>query len=1100
MLAKFSVKKPYTVVVGIIVVLILGFVSYTKMSLDLIPSINMPYAVVVTTYPGAAPEQVEMAVTSPLEQALASVNNVKNIQSFSSDNMSIVMLEFNASADMTAATIDMRESLDLVTAYFPDQIGSPMILKLNPDMLPIMVTSVSVGDMADSEAAKFIDDKIIPDIKSIEGVASVTASGMIENFIGVTLTETKINAFNQNMKAQIVEMAEVQIRSAILSEIEKSVDEGLAPQIASMTAQGMTEQEAKEALSDTRKQLIDGALTQSESVVQAQLDAIEIPDVDITKDMINGILSGQNFSMPAGSVKSDDNTSYLIRVGDKFKSADDLKGFTLINIPGYGDVKLSDVADINIYDNTSEIYSRVNNNYAIMLSIEKQPDYPTADVSKTIAEKLEALETEYSSVSFNVLMSQGEYIDLMINSILKNLLFGAGLAIIILFFFLRKIKPTLIVGASILISVVTAFVLMYFSGISLNMISMGGLALGVGMLVDNSIVVIENIYRMMSEGKSAREASIEGAKEVTGAIFASTLTTIVVFLPIVFTEGITRQLFTDMALTIAYSLIASLIVALTLVPAAASSILGKKFEAKKTIFDKIAASYSKVLEKSLKHRWITILLAIVLLGGSVAAAFSSGTELFPSMESNSLAVSVKMPDNYTKEDIYSALDKVYDTLDTVEGIETIGIMYVEDNINNMMMMGGGTTVYALLDENKKVSTSSIIEEIRTKTENFEFEVSASNSNMDISMLSGGAVVVNIYGRDLDNIRQTAKEVAEIVRSAEGTIEVEDGLGKTGQELRITVDKSKAIANGLTVAQVFMAVNEAITPASSTTTISDGEIEYSVIVNDERKGEIKTDDVKNITVTGTNGQSVKVGDIAQIDNVESFNRIQRINQERTVSVTASLMDGYDSGTVNKNIEKLLKDYTPQAGCRISQAGENEMIAKTFKDLILMILLAIVFIYLVMVAQFQSILSPFIIMFTIPLAFTGGFLSLFLSGTPVSAVALIGFVVLVGIVVNNGIVFIDYANQQMKAGLSKTQALVITAKNRIRPILMTALTTILALVTMVIDTSTGSEMTKPMAITTIGGLVYATFLTLFLIPALYSIMIKDRNKKAEVTDEG
>ena len=412
------------------------------------------------------------------------------------------------------------------------------------------------------------------------------------------------------------------------------------------------------------------------------------------------------------------------------------------------------------------------------------------------------------------------------------------------------------------------------------------------------------------------------------------------------------------------------------------------------------------------------------------------------------------------------------------------------------MSGGGTSVYALLDEEAEASASKIIEEIRTKTEGFDFEVTASNSNMDISMLSGGAVVVNIYGSDLDSLRQTAKEVSDIVGSVEGTTEVDDGLGKTGNELRVTVDKTKAISKGLTVAQVFMAVNEAITPESSVTTITDGEIDYSVIVKDSRGGTVGAEDIEDIEVTGSTGETVRLGDIAEVINAESFASITRINQERTVSVTASLKDGYLSGDVNSDIEEQLESYTAPAGCRVKLAGENEMINQTFGDLILMILLAIVFIYLIMVAQFQSLLSPFIIMFTIPLAFTGGFLALFLTGTPISVVSLIGFVVLVGIVVNNGIVFVDYANQQRKAGLSKTEALVLTGRNRIRPILMTALTTILALATMALDTASGSEMMRPMAITTIGGLVYATFLTLFLIPALYSLMTRDKRKKQEV----
>lgn len=1043
MLSKFSVKKPYTVVVAIILVLILGVVSYTKMTVDLIPSINLPYAVIATSYIGASPEEVETVVTSTLEQTMASVNNIKNISSISSENMSMIILEFNEDTNMDSAMIEMRESLDMVTAYFPEEIGSPMIFKLNPDMMPIAVISTSVEGMTDQESAKYIEDNIIPEIKSVDGVASVTPSGLIENMIDVTLSEVKINALKEKIQGIITEAL--------------------------------------------------GTATFPENALTTDISSVEI-----TKEMIAGILSGQSFAMPAGSISSEDGTSYLVRVGEKITNVDELKSLKLMEIPLVGDILLSDVADIGLYDNSNTMYSRVDGNHAIMLQLQKQPNFSTADVSNSVFEKIDKLTADNENLKFTTLMDQGEYVDLMINSIIKNLLFGAAFAIIILFIFLRKIKPTLIVGTSIFISVIAAFVLMYFFGITLNMVSMGGLTLGVGMLVDNSIVVIENIYRLRAEGKSAKEAAVEGAKEVAGAITASTLTTIVVFVPIVFTSGITKELFTDMALTIAFSLIASLLVALTLVPAAASTMLNKNFETKPNFIDKMTNGYVKLLDKSLKHNWLALLVAVVLLGGSILAALSSGTELFPEMDTGTISVTIDVPDKFTKEEIFTALDLVTETISVIPDIETVGAMYSSTSSEMSFitsMAGTGIQSYVLLKEDHKKSTNEIVEEIRTKTQDFDFEVTVSGSNMDMSMLSGGQIVINVYGRDLDKLRLTATEISDIINTIEGSTEVDNGLGKTSEEIRVVVNKEKAISKGLTVAQVYMAVSSDISTARSTLSITDGESEYAVFVKDDREKPITYADLSKMTITSPTGEVVTISDVADIVNAEGFTSINHNGQERYVTVTGSLLDGYDTKEVNDKIEEALEKYDLPSGIRYEIAGESESMNDTFKDLFLMLAMAIVFIYLIMVAQFQSLKSPFIVMFTLPLAFTGGFFALFFTGSKISVISIIGFIVLVGVVVNNGIVFVDYANQQMQKGLTCKDALLLTARNRIRPILMTALTTVIALVMMAFDTGSGSELMRPMAITTIGGMTYGTILTLFIVPAIYAITHKvKKNKKA------
>ncbi len=1095
MLSKFSVKKPFTVVVAIILVLILGVVSYTNMSVDLIPSFNLPYAVITTTYAGASPEQVEQAVTAPLEQGMASISNIKEISSVSSENVSMVILEFNEATNMDSAMIEMRENLDRITTYFPDEVGSPTILKINPDMMPILSVAVSVAGMSDAESARYIEDKIIPELKSVEGVASVSGSGLLENMVDVTLTQQKLQSLNDRLASTVRQQAEQAIRDQAGAQLKQQAEQQIAQQKAQLVKKGMTEAQAEASVAAAREKAFAAVESQLDAVVAAQLEELEIPTVNLTREMIQGILSGENLSLPAGSVSAADGASYLVRVGDKIKSVDELKALTLMEIPNFGAVTLSDVAEITSYDNSGTMYSRVNGNYAVILSIQKQPDFSTADVARSLRERTAELTGEYEALRFDLLMDQGEYVDLMIRTIIQNLVVGGLLAVVILVIFLRKIRPTLIVGASIIISVIGAFVLMYFSGITLNMISMSGLALGVGMLVDNSIVVIENIFRLRSEGLSAKEAAIRGAKEVAGAITASTLTTIIVFVPIVFTQGLTRQLFTDLALTIGYSLAASLVVALTLVPAAASTMLRRNFTAKEASSSgKIANGYAKLLGHALNHKWVPITLAVVLLGGSVYAAFSSGTELFPAMDSGSISITVEMPDSYTTEQTYGALDDLSERLTSIPDVDMVGI--VDSEGGGMAMMGSGRTVYVQLKDDRTLSTDQVVEEIRSRTEECEYTVSASGSNADLSMLSGGQVVVKITGRELDDLRRSAGEVADMIASVDGTVEIDDGLGKEKQEIRVTVDKDKAIAKGLTVAQVYSAVADWLAAPKSVTTLTDGGLDYAVYVKDARSETATKEKLQDLEITLSDGAKVRVGDVAEVTMSEGFSSIRRTGQERTVSITASVREGYNVGDVNKQIEQKLKDYQAPAGCRVDMGGESESIRETFSDLALMLILGVIFIYLVMVAQFQSLLSPFIVMFTIPLAFTGGFIGLLLTGMPVSVVSLIGLVILVGIVVNNGIVFVDYTNQLMERGYEKREALIQAGRTRVRPILMTALTTIIALTTMAFDTSSGGELMRPMAVTTIGGMIYATILTLFLVPSLYELF---RRKKPRRPDE-
>lgn len=1323
--------------------IVLGVVAFTKMTADLLPSMNLPYVIVMTTYVGASPETVETVVTKPVEASMATVSNIESINSVSNENYSMVILEFSQTSNMDSISLEIREKLDQITGYWTDDlIGNPMIMKLNPDMMPVMIAAAGVEGMDPAQVSTYVQDIIVPELESIEGVASVSATGLIEESVNVVIRQDKLDAVNQKIQAAIdkqmeeaetkladgkaeiqdglskikdgkaelsngqkelnngkaelengktelenkqnttiTQLAEAQTKlltakadletlktsttaditlleqltaqlekipvvvdtlnvtipnlknmyamaslqgeaaiqimkteflsrpelpedlkaplSALdwatsftevvagkgdsttvcgilygyietLEKTEASLEATLAaktipvsdtyePQatanyIATLKAQlaeynkniaaidaqltalskgestavigfanGMTQitigesqmkdaqdalDSARENLESTEQQLKD-ALTEiedgKEQLEEARLDAYDKANMTgiLTADTISALLQAQNFSMPAGYV-TEDGVSYLVRIGDKPDDAEEMSKLPLINLnmDGVDVITLEDVADVFYIDNSDEVYANVNGSTGVMLSIQKQTGYSTGEVSDLLLERFEELMSENPDLKMIPMMDQGIYIDLVMDSIISNVVVGALLAVLILVLFLKDLRPTLIVAISIPISLVTAIVCMYFSGVTLNIISLSGLALGIGMLVDNSIVVIENIYRLRSEGYSMREAATEGAKEVAGAIMASTLTTICVFAPIVFTEGITRQLFVDMGLTIAYSLLASLFIALTVVPAMASKMLTKTKEKKAgRLFEGLINGYEKVLRLALKGKAVVFILVVVLLAVSAIAAVSNGTAFMPDMDSTQLTVSVQLGEEANLAETREVTDTVIERILEIEDVADVGAMA---STSTMSMLTGGSSgninaasVYVTLHENKKMSNEKIADLILEKTQDLNAEVTVDTSSMDMSALGGSGIVIEVKGRDLDMLQQIAGEVAGIVEGVEGTTEVSNGMEEASDELRITVNKEKAMEYGLTVAQVYQQISKKLAESSSATTLAETDKDYGVYVISEIDKSLTRETLKQLMIEGKGEdgeeKEVRFTEIADFEMTQSLSSINRAEQTRYITVSAALEEGYNIGKVSTQVETALKDYPLPDGYRIEFAGENETINDALEQVVLMLLLALVFMYLIMVAQFQSLLSPFIIMFTIPLAFTGGLLGLFVTGSEVSVVAMIGFVMLSGIIVNNGIVLIDYMNQLRAEGMEKKEAIVTAGRTRLRPVLMTALTTILALSTMVFSSDMGAEMMKPMAIVTIGGLVYGTLLTLIVIPCIYDLFISSRKKE-------
>lgn len=1269
MLSKFSVKKPYTVVVGIVLIIILGIVSFRDMTVDLLPSMNLPYAIVMTTYPGASPEEVEEIVTKPVEQTMATVSNIKNIQSVSSENASTVMLEFEQTANMDSVTIEMRENLDQISGFWPEEIASPMIMKLNPDMLPVLVTAVSAKGKDAVESSRIIEDEVIPEVESVEGVASVMATGNITETVEVTLNQEKIDGLSddikEEMQAQLDEAkraldeakdqvqsgknalasgknqassgigqaeSQISIKSEELKQAQLEITEKMAQlnvsetqlnqsyavvkagreaaeaqldqledtkesydkavtrleelnqkgenlteeekaekaQLESLTAKlkpivatyeatkeeltaalaKLVEQEealedAKEQMAAGKKQLEDmqtqvnnGAMTlaqargqlasaQLETAVglgegaaqlaagqtalalqEAQMEAASKEaeaslDTDsiLSAETIEAMLGAQHFRMPAGYV-NEDGLEYLVRVGDKFQSVDEMKDLVLLDMEGIDPIKLSDVAEVKVVNNADETYAKINGKPGVMLSIQKQTGYSTGDVSHRVQNKLEELKKEHKNIKVVNLMDQGIYIDMIVDSVLDNLIYGAILAILILLVFLKSIRPTFVIACSIPISIMAAIVAMYFSGVTLNIISLSGLALGVGMLVDNSIVVIENIYRMRNEeGASAKTAAIEGARQVSGAILASTLTTVCVFLPIVFTKGITRQLFVDMGLTIAYSLMASFLVALTIVPMMSAGVLRKTEEKETKFFGKIRNIYGNILEKALDHKGYVIVGAFVLFVGSIALALSRGTEFMPTMESTQISMTLETEKGTSLEDTAKEADKVMDEVGKISDVEDVGALVSTSDLMGTQTVTNQVSFYAITNENPKLSNKELQKEIEKRTKDVDGELTIHMSNMDMSALGSAGVNVQIEGKDLDKLQEISSDVKKIVADTKGTQNVFDGTEDNGEELRISVDKEKAAKYGLTVAQVYQELYGELAEPKQAMTLGTDTYDYDVYVIDDDREKLTRQDVKDMVISakqqdGTS-KDVKLSEIASFEDTTTLQSINHFAQNRYMSVTAEIKEGYNIGLVSDQLKEKLEKYKTPEGYEIKMAGEDETINEAMTELFKMLGLALVFMYLIMVAQFQSLRSPFIIMFTVPLAFTGGLLALWLAGMSVSVIAMIGFVMLSGIIVNNGIVFIDYTNQLIAGGMSKKEALITAGKTRLRPIIMTALTTILGLFTLAMGVGMGADMVQPMAVVTIGGLIYGTILTLVVVPCIFSLFHK--REKARLVEE-
>ncbi|MDR0350423.1 MAG: efflux RND transporter permease subunit, partial [Coriobacteriales bacterium] len=850
---------------------------------------------------------------------------------------------------------------------------------------------------------------------------------------------------------------------------------------------------------------IEQGLTQ---IADARDSAVDQADMgaSLSMETIAGILRAQNFSMPAGYVQ-EGSEDYLVQVGDEIASLDEMKELVLLDpgVEGMEPIRLEEVADVFMSDNLNELYAKINGHDGILLSFSKQSERATTEVADNILKKFDELSESYPGLVFTPLLNQGDYIYIVMNSITSDLLWGALFAVIILLLFLRDLRPTFITLCAIPISLIFALVAMYFSGVTINIISLSGLAIAVGRLVDDSVVVIENIFRLRSKGYSPIKAAVNGAGQVAGAITASTLTTICVFLPIVFVQGLTRQLFTDFALTFGYSLLASLLVALTLVPTMASGMFRKMQPKEHRLLDRAIALYDRALVWSLRFKPVVLIFSALLLAISISTVLTRGFSYMPEGNSGQMAISLSIPKDHTPERKRATADEAAQRIAEVDGVETVGAMAGNTGfigVSGMSDMGGGpssgsaldnVTIYALLDQSKDMETIAAAIEANLEGVDASYEVEAT-SMMDASALGGSGVTINLYGETLEDMVIASETVTERVQGLEGVAEVDDGFEEATPVLRYTVDRAAAATHGLTTAQVYQQVSAALSRERAATEVLWGAEDYeTVIINEaDEKGELSPAylEALEIPITKRDGTSekVKLSEIASISEERTLPTVQRSEQRRILTVSVMLAKEANITLVTQAVERELADIKLPEGVSFEVTGENTTIMDSFRELGIMLVLGLLLVYLIMVAQFQSLKSPFIIMFTVPLAFTGGFLALLITGKVLSVISLIGFAMLVGIIVSNAIVLVDYINRLRTEGTERVAAIREAAATRMRPILMTALTTIFALLMMALGIGSGSEMMQPLAIVCIGGLAYGTLMTLFVIPVIYDLLNK------------
>lgn len=1027
-LIKFCIKRPVAVTMAVLLIIVLGVVSLTKVPVDLLPEMDLPILVAFTTYVGAGPEEVENAVTKPLEEHLATASNLSRIRSISTANASIVVLEFNWGTDLDSVQLDVRQEIDMVEAELPDGVDRPLIMKMDPSSMPIMMMAASAEDTDLPTLNRVIEDKIKDRLERIDGVAFVSVEGGPVNEVRVLVDQERLSGYGLSI-LQLVQ-----------------------------------------------------------------------------------VLKAENLNIPAGDVV-ENHQKYIVRITGEFNSVEEIRQLTMLTPRGVP-IRLCDVATVEQVQDQSEQYSILDGVPAIGIGIRKESEANTVQVARAVKEEMAKISEEMPGFKYNYAFDQSEFIEASIKNLFNSIWQGGLLAVIVLYLFLQNFRSTLIIALTIPIAIIATFVLMYFKGLTFNMMSLGGLALGVGMLVSNSIVVLDNIYRRQDEEDEKPFLAAErGTIEVTNSVLGSTLTTVAVFLPIVFVEGLVSQIFNDLSLTVTYSLLVSMVAAVTLIPMMSARMVNLKEDRlreqanEKNKFqqfvkrilgrvskriDWLTDKYRQILSWSLDNRRKVFAAVLVALVICMVLLPVVGTEFFPIADVGRISVSVELPSGSTIEETKAICEQIegiarelpeVDTVFSTAG--TVGLISLPGMPANSEQ---GSLDISLVDrKQRKLSDQQVADAIRAQTKliaGADIGVEA----VSLVGMSGGTDIarpinINIRGDDMDTLRILTDQLADLARTVPGTREVDTSFAEGRPEVQVILDRTKAAPLGFTAGSVGQVVRTAVNGVeASKYRVAGDEVDMVVQLTENQRKDITN--LKGLILTSpTTGLQMTLGDIADVVITEGPQQVERDNQQRSGAVTADTM-GRPMGTVHDEILEKVKQMKLPEGYTVSTGGQAKLMADAFEGLAGVMILAVILVYMIMAAQFESLLHPFAIMFSLPLAIIGVVPTLLITRTAISVPAFMGAIVLVGTVVNNAIVLVDYTNVLRGQGYELREAIMRACPTRLRPIMETTLTTVLGLLPLAIATGEGASLQRPLAITVIGGLVVSATLILIVIPLVYT----------------
>ena len=1004
--AQTFIKHHVMTILLYILVVVFGFYSFQNLTLALMPSMEVPAAVVYATYPGAGPEDIEQQVTKKLEGAVAGLSGLDTLQSTSSENMAMLVIRFTNDTDMDQAMTDLRDKVAQVKSQLPDDASDPTVMSIDIDSMPVVQIALRGNDLASLQS--IAEDEIQPALERLDGVASVDISGGYEQEIAVHTDASRLKGYN------------------------------------------------------------------------------------LTISSIGQQLGADNIAIPGGDLDNGSQT-LAVRTDGEYSSIDDVKN-ALISLPAGGTVRLSQIADVSMQPKDQDAISKVDGEECIILSVNKQSGSNTVQIAELAKAEFDSLLKSNDSLQWNIVMDQSDYINMTVDNAIQNIWMGVLFAAIVLFLFLRDFGATMAVTIAMPCCILFTFLIMNVLGITLNMMSLGGITLGVGMIVDNSIVVLENIFTYRADGYDRLEACTKGTGEVIGAVIASTLTTVAVFLPIALSGGMAGMMFKEFCITIVALLLSSLIISITLVPLLCYFLLGgtKQQSIKPQgsgatpITEKpLSRAYRSSLNFLITHRWAGVALTVVICIVSVLSVSQAGMELIPEMDEGQVSVTVSMPNGSTMEDTAAIEDRIAAiAVDTIPELEQI--YYSTGSSTSIMSSSSGASVtISLVDlDQRDRSSADIAKQLRRDLQDIagcELTVSTSST---MSMSTDSDISVELTGDDYDQLAETADDLANRISALPDAINVESSAGEQTPRVAVKINRENASRFGLNAATIGGLVRGELTGSTATTLRMNGE-EYDVTVAGDEDVATSLDALRSMQIPTMTGGTVPLSMVADVYTELSPQSIVRKNQKETVTITGESESG-DSNAIQAAVDKVVADYELPDGVEVGSGDTAaSQIAETTGTLMLALAVAIVLVYFILATQFNSFSLPIAIMLILPIGLLGSMIMLWPTGNHVSMVALLGVIILAGTVVNSSIVLIDYTLQRRQRGEDKNTAILNACPRRVRPVLMTAMTTILGLVPMVCSSGEGSEMMKPMGVVMMTGMVISTIATLFITPVYYSL---------------